>query len=210
MKEYYLYRHIRPDKNEVFYIGIGGTNTRRAWETRYRNSLWNNVVNKNKGNYIVEILFTNLTKEEACLKEIEFIALYKRRQDGGTLTNFQLGGDLKSGYIMSNEQKLVISKFHKGNTYALGFKWSQEDKEKMSLQRRGRVGPNRGKSFSEETKRNMSLGHMGNKSHLGKIAINNGIRGTFIYKEDPIPEGWTKGRLITPSLGRNKKLLNNL
>ena len=57
---YFLYRHIRPDTNQVFYIGTGKKRERamstleRATSKRNRNKYWANIVNKNNGNYIKE------------------------------------------------------------------------------------------------------------------------------------------------------------
>ena len=64
----YLYRHIRPDKNEVFYVGVGSNTTRRAWERRKRNQMWNNVVNK-VGSFEVDMILNYLTEEQAEEKE---------------------------------------------------------------------------------------------------------------------------------------------
>jgi len=90
----YVYRHIRHDKNVPFYIGIGNDEKySRAHNDRERNNYWKNIVNKTT--YDVEIILDNLTWGDACKKEIEFIALYKRVGDGGTLCNMTLGGDGK-------------------------------------------------------------------------------------------------------------------
>lgn len=98
----YLYRHIRLDKNEPFYIGIGSDDEvfRRAFEKTRRNTHWRNIVNVT--DYEVEILLDNLTWEEACKKEREFINLYGREDLGkGCLTNFTDGG--QGLYNPSNE-----------------------------------------------------------------------------------------------------------
>ncbi len=89
----YLYRHVRLDKNEVFYIGIGSDrNFKRAYEKTNRNRYWKNTVNKSA--YEVEILLEDLTWEEACKKEVEFIILYGRSDLGiGTLCNLTNGGE---------------------------------------------------------------------------------------------------------------------
>lgn len=89
----YLYRHIRIDKNEPFYIGIGSDNSyRRANETSRRNIHWKNIVKK--GEYKVEILLDDLTWEQACEKEKEFIALYGRANlNNGSLCNLTDGGE---------------------------------------------------------------------------------------------------------------------
>jgi hypothetical protein len=49
----YLYRHIRLDKNEVFYIGIGGfsinekkNSYKRAYTKFKRNKIWNRIIDK--------------------------------------------------------------------------------------------------------------------------------------------------------------------
>jgi hypothetical protein len=90
----YVYRHIRIDKNEPFYIGIGKDNTyKRAFQSSKtkRSDFWHNIASKG---YEVEILMDNLTWEQACEKEKEFISIYGRRDLGqGTLVNLTNGGD---------------------------------------------------------------------------------------------------------------------
>lgn len=202
----YLYRHIRPDYNEVFYVGIG--KDKRAWDKRSRTKFWNSIVDKNNGNYKIEIILEDLTEDEANEKEIEFIALYGRRVNNtGTLVNIQAGGKDHSGYKMTKEQKIRLSEILKGNTRASG-KWSKERSLQASISRKGRLGPNKGRILSEEVKKRMSEGHKGNLSHTGKICINNGIKNTYILKDNPIPEGWIRGKVKSPNLGRKKKLIN--
>ena len=75
----YVYKHIRLDKNEVFYVGIGsdtGGNYIRAHSKHQRNRHWNYV---SKNGYNIEILFDNLSWEDACEREKEFIKLYGRK-----------------------------------------------------------------------------------------------------------------------------------
>lgn len=92
---WYVYRHIRIDKNEPFYIGIGNKlRYARAYEKHpsKRNEIWNKIVSKTA--YDVEILFDNISKEEASIKEIEFIKLYGRKDiNTGILCNMTDGGD---------------------------------------------------------------------------------------------------------------------
>lgn len=97
-----LYRHIRLDKNQPFYIGIGNSK-HRASKRGNRNDIWNNIVAKTK--YISEIIFEDLTWEEACKKEKEFIHLYGRIKDGGILANITLGGEGVVGLKQSEEAK---------------------------------------------------------------------------------------------------------
>jgi len=88
----YLYRHIRLDKNEPFYIGIA-THLKRAYDKSSRkNKIWQSIIKKTP--YEVEILFDDLTREAVLEKEKEFIALYGRiDKDTGTLCNLTDGGE---------------------------------------------------------------------------------------------------------------------
>lgn len=124
--QYYVYRHIRLDTNQPFYIGIGkkpsvskikGWNTEysRAYEKVKRNKFWKNVVNKT--DYKVEILLE--TNNNHLLKELEkyFISIYGRAccDPLGLLTNFTSGGELNDGpkqrgiriVQLDKEQKII-------------------------------------------------------------------------------------------------------
>ena len=94
----YVYKHIRLDKNEIFYIGIGkydDNNFKRAYSKKSRNKLWTNIVNKH--GYTVEIICENLTWNEACEKEKELIQFYGRECfNKGPLINMTDGGDGQS------------------------------------------------------------------------------------------------------------------
>lgn len=90
----YVYRHIRLDKNEPFYIGIGNCKKcgyPRAHSKFYRNKMWLQVLNESK--ISVEIIMDGLSYEEAKTKEKEFIKLYGRKDTGsGSLVNMTSGG----------------------------------------------------------------------------------------------------------------------
>lgn len=106
----YVYRHIRLDKNEPFYIGIGtGRNYKRARKRgTQRNDIWNRIVAKTP--YEIHILMDNLTWLQACEKEKEFILLYGRRDLGtGPLINLTEGGDGRFGHIVSEETRKKMS-----------------------------------------------------------------------------------------------------
>ncbi len=111
--KYYLYRHIRPDKNEVFYIGIGtyfkSSKYGRAYATKRRNTHWKNVVKLNP-NYGIEIILESDDISFIKNREIEFIKLYGRRDLGlGTLVNMTNGGEGKHGVILTKETKNKMS-----------------------------------------------------------------------------------------------------
>lgn len=95
----HVYRHIRLDKNEPFYIGIGLDDiNKRAFEKKARRSDWWNRI-ANKHGYEVQILFEDVSIDFAKEKEKEFIALYGRLDLGtGTLCNLTDGGDGINGW----------------------------------------------------------------------------------------------------------------
>jgi hypothetical protein len=93
----YVYTYTRLDKNEVFYVGIGSDSKyKRAKNISSRTDYFKKIINKSK--YKLDIVFDDLTWEKACLKEIEFIALYGRKDlKTGTLINFTNGGEGRKG-----------------------------------------------------------------------------------------------------------------
>lgn len=109
----YLYRHIRLDKNEPFYIGIGSDDGYgRSKEISNRNRYWRNIVKNTP--YDVEIMLDNLTWEEACEKEKEFIKLYGRKDlNIGTLCNLTEGGEGVLGMKHSEQTRKKISEDNK-------------------------------------------------------------------------------------------------
>jgi hypothetical protein len=106
----YIYRHIRLDINEPFYIGIGSdTNYKRAYNKKGRSYAWKDIAYKIQ--YKVDILLDGLSWEEVCMKEIEFIKLYGRRDlNLGPLVNFTDGGEGQINRKDSLETKLKKSK----------------------------------------------------------------------------------------------------
>jgi len=104
-----VYQHIRKDSNIPFYIGIGKT-TKRSSSLKNRNKWWHHVANK--VGYSIEILFDNISWEEAKKKEIELISLHKRKCEGGILVNLTLGGDGSLGFIPSETTRRKMSDSH--------------------------------------------------------------------------------------------------
>lgn len=123
----YVYRHIRLDKNEPFYIGIGiAENFKRAYSKKSRNKLWKTI--SNKSNFDIEILFDNITWEEACQKETELIKLYGRIDiKTGCLSNMTNGGDGTIGINVWNKgKKLTQSHIDSLSKAQTGLKRSKE------------------------------------------------------------------------------------
>lgn len=104
-----VYKHIRIDTKDVFYVGIGKT-LNRAYTRCSRNKYWKNIVNKCSGKFLVEILHTDITWEEACQKEKEYIKHYGRSDVFlGKLCNLTDGGEGISNLKHTPESKLKIS-----------------------------------------------------------------------------------------------------
>jgi hypothetical protein len=103
--KYYLYRHIRLDKEEPFYIGIGKKYSscinseyfkrvyKRAFDTHQRrNSIWSRITSKTS--YEVEILLESNDLQFIKNKEREFVHFYGRKDLGtGILANLTDGGE---------------------------------------------------------------------------------------------------------------------
>ena len=138
--KYYLYRHIRLDKNNVFYVGIGTKPEKfgtviyeyyRAFSKTRRSVFWRNIINKTE--YKVDILFEHSDYNFIKQKEIEFIKLYGRRNIGeGDLVNLTDGGEGMLNYITSELTKDKIRKKR------LGTKATQETIDKMIKSRTGK------------------------------------------------------------------------
>jgi len=165
----YLYRHIRLDTNKPFYICIAKNDDSSYSRAHYkykskRNKIWLDIINKTS--YEVEILFEDLTWEQACQKEIEFITLYGRIDlKTGTLANMTKGGDGMVGVVRSEEYRLQVSERQKdGKAYWFGKKLSKEHKEKIAAHLWGR-------KISEEHRKKLSDSIKGKKHpYYGKTS----------------------------------------
>jgi hypothetical protein len=137
----YLYRHIRLDKNEPFYIGIG-SNKARCYTKQTRNNHWHNITNKSE--YRVDIIFDDLTLDDAKKKEKEFIVLYGKKSNGGILVNLTDGGDGSWGVKATKEQLEIRKKRMTENNHFKGKKHTTESLEKMRLAKLGIKRPKEG------------------------------------------------------------------
>ena len=156
----YVYRHIRLDKNQPFYIGIGTSEYyNRAYRHKNRSDLWKRIAQK--GGYEVEILMDNLTWEQACEKEKEFIKLYGRIDlNTGCLANMTDGGDGAINAIITEEHRRAVAEANKRRVY------TEEDRKKISLRHTGR-------KHSEESKKNISYALKNSEKHKQSILINS-------------------------------------
>ena len=146
---YIVYQH----KNKINgknYIGITSQKPEDRWGSQgcnYKSSthFYSAIQKYGWNNFEHNILFTGLTKEQACLKEQELIKEYDlmNREFGYNSTS---GGDI---FVMNEETKQKISQAMMGNQNALGHPCSEEKKKKIRDAQKGR-------KFTEEHKQKLS------------------------------------------------------
>lgn len=195
MSLYLLYRHVRADKDEVFYIGIGkASKTYNRSTDKRRNPIWKNITNKTE--YQVEVMLTDLTYAEALDKEQEFIKLYGKIIDGtGTLANIlDCGTGAISGY-MSDQEKENLRKRMSNNQYAKGYQMTDEQRQKRSALSKT-LKNNLGKTWSASVKEKMSKAHKGNTATKGYRFITDGKTNKRIPPTTVLPDGYRYGRTL--------------
>lgn len=179
MENYKVYKHVFP--NNKVYIGITQQTLKRRWQNGrgyYKNTFISKAINKYGWENIKhEVLFDNLSKEEAEQKEIELIAFYKSNQqeygynldNGGSARGKHSEATIKKmresklgsknamyGKHLSPENKAKFLSYANDNT---GKHLSEETKQKLRDKLKGRI-------ISEETKRKMSESRKGKKLSL--------------------------------------------
>jgi hypothetical protein len=166
--KYYVYQHIRDDKNTVFYIGIGTKSKqdlkyrsyKRAKEVHKDNSIWLRIVKKTSWRF--EIISEHENRLDAEKEEIRLITHHGRLSTKeGLLANLTLGGESNKGYVFTDEQRKKISDSQKGKPgRRLGAKLTDEQKARFSvIQKKVASRPDR-----IEYRRKLALG---NSYHLG-------------------------------------------
>lgn len=149
-----VYRHIRLDNNETFYIGIAVYN-KRPYDKSNRNKYWYNIVNK--CDYEVDILTNDIDYEFAKELETTLIFWYGRKDLGkGTLVNMTDGGEGSKGVIPSNEKR-----------------------EKQRKRMLGINNPFYSKTHSDETKKRISLSKVGKSPAPNRKLVLNLETGIF-------------------------------
>lgn len=134
MSNCYVYIHRKLSDGSIFYVGKGSNN--RLHSKKDRNKYWHNVVNKH--GFSAEIIFDDLTEEEAFEEESNVIL--EMRYFGCNLVNMNNGGKGGiQGYKKTPEQKRALSELHRGNKYNLGRKATKETREKLSNLRKKKV-----------------------------------------------------------------------
>lgn len=146
---YIVYQHKNKINGKI-YIGITSRVPEKRWGrngSNYKTSpyFYNAIQKYGWDNFEHNILYTNLTKEQACQKEQELIQ-YFHSMDRKFGYNSTSGGEI---FIMNSETKNKISNKLKGNTNGLGHPCSEEKKQKISKAQKGR-------KLTEEHKQKLS------------------------------------------------------
>lgn len=146
---YTVYEHVNKI-NRKRYIGITSKIPEERWGkngNNYRTSPhFYNAINKyGWDNFEHNILYTDLSQEEACFEEKRLIALYKSNINTFGY-NQTTGGET---FTLSKEAKEKKSKAMIGNKNGLGKPCSKEKAKKISESQKGKI-------ISEETKRKQS------------------------------------------------------
>lgn len=145
-----VYKHTFP--NGKVYIGITGQKPYKRWKYGhgYTTKIMKNAIEKyGWDNILHEVLYDNLTKDEAEKKEIELISQF-RSNDFEYGYNLAKGGEVNCGYKHSAEYRKGVSERLKGKPgRRTGHHLTDEEKKHLSE-------INKGKRLSEETKAKMS------------------------------------------------------
>ena len=145
---YTVYQHKNKINGKI-YIGITSQKPEQRWRNGegYKSSphFYSAIQKYGWDNFEHNILFVELTKEQACLKEQELIKEFNsmNREYGYNSTS---GGDI---FVMNEETKQKISQALMGNQNNLGHSCSEEKKKKISEAQKGR-------EFTEEHKQKLS------------------------------------------------------
>ena len=168
----YVYTHTRLDTNEIFYVGIGTQdNYIRASRTANRSVFWKNITKKT--GWKIDIVFDNLTWEEACEKEKQLISFYGRKDIGtGILVNHTNGGDGSNGRIFSKETRKKMSKTRKG------VKVTEEQKNKTRLSMLGKnckkvINTETGEIYKSVQEAAISIG-------MNRTSLINRLKGKWV------------------------------
>lgn len=168
MNSYIVYKHTSPSNKSYFGITSTTLEKRSGKNGSYykKDMLFYRAIQKYGWNNIKhEILFANLSKQEACQKEIELIAQYKSN-NAKYGYNISSGGESgNAGVKASVETREKMRIAHLGNRSNTGRKLSAEHRQKLSAAHKGNKVM-LGRKLSEETRRKISEAQKGEKNHF--------------------------------------------
>lgn len=168
-----VYKHTSPSGK--VYIGITSQGIKKRWGNngrcyRTQNVFYNAIKKYGWNNFKHEILFSNLSKEEACKKEIQLIKKYKSNCSKYYNPTFGYnqtdGGEGGNGYKCSDAQKKAMSERMIGSRNPFyGKHHTDEFKQAMSESRKGTMigkdNPNYGNKWNKNQKYKASQERIG-------------------------------------------------
>lgn len=209
-KKFLVYKHTSPS-NKV-YIGITSRKAEKRWNSGsgYANNEYFTHAIKKYGwdNFKHEILFENLSREEACEKEKELIEKYgsNSRDKGYNITG---GGEVN---YASEEGRKRISIANKGKQVSVktririskarvGYSMGDESRKKLSDTRKSMnlhmsdehrkkiIKANTGKEMSQETRNKIRQGLQGKTKSLShRKKLSEARMGKYTGGDNPIAE----------------------
>lgn len=159
-RKWCVYKHTNKVNGKI-YIGITSKNPQDRWKNGkgyFKGSYFRSAIDKyGWDNFTHEILIKNIDENLAKTKESELIKYFQSNQRlfGYNLTN---GGDGVVGYKFSDEQKQKMSQSRKG----IPLCWM--DNGEMPIEVRKKISKSRiGMKFSETHIKNLKDSHIGKK-----------------------------------------------
>lgn len=168
-RKYYVYFHYLVGSELPFYVGMGHGD---RYKTKNRRNInWRDYIKEK--DWFSSIVKSELTLHEALNLEKEHINHFGRKDNGtGILVNLNDGGSGNRGFIPSEDTLKKLSDSHKGQiAWNKGKTWSDETKKKIGLAGKGR-------KLSDETVQKMIKSRIGRKySDETKNKIRNSLLG---------------------------------
>ena len=180
MNDYKVYMHTTPNNKK--YIGITRNTINTRWQNGngYHTQIFFNAIQKYGWDNIKhEVLFENLTKEEAEQKEIELISLYKSNQSeyGYNIAN---GGNAK-GRVSQHTREIMSKKYKGVNNPFFAKKHSDKTREILSQKSRLRKHTDEEKKkIGEANKRRIISQQTREKISKFKLSDKNTWRGKHL------------------------------
>lgn len=175
---YTVYKHTNKVNNKI-YIGITGRKVNERWregegykpKNKNQNAYFYNAISKyGWDNFEHEILYSDLTKKQAEIKEMELISEYKSNERSFGY-NIESGG--KSTGRLSDETKKKISE-----------SWNYNKEERCKNISKGKKGV----PFSEEHKQNLSKAKKGRKALNRKPVSQYDLNMNFIKRWESLED----------------------
>ena len=185
-KRYYVYGYIRLDTNTYFYIGKG--KNKRYLNINKRSKHFKNILNKTE--CVVEILYDNLTEEEAFQLEVDTI--YNLVFDEGY--GIDIMGIENNDYYLVNATWGGEGASYKQSSETVNKRVVKNTGKKRTVEQRNRLGNSRKEYISnhpEELKRMQTLTTGRRLSEEEKQKISESRKGKSLSNEhkDKISKG---------------------